>query len=284
MLYYSVKPLSLLISILFIIIHCKSLIVNQFMSHIHLIKKENYGIIQMDREKANPMNHEFVAGMRIALKNFTEDDSIQGAIINGKENFFSAGLDLPELYEYDEKQFESFWRNFMDLVCDLVAFDKPLVASINGHSPAGGCIIAIGCDYRIMADGKYKIGLNEIPIGLVVPRGVFDIYSFWIGRKTAYQYLMEGKLYSPEHAKEIGLVDEVVAADKVLETAENKLKQYLTYEQNGWRATKRQLKHDQLKSISSISDFEMKTMLQQWWSEPVRKIVGQFVENLKKKS
>ncbi len=253
------------------------------MSHIHLIKKENYGIIQMDREKANPMNYEFVAGLRIALKNLLEDDSIQGVIINGKENFFSAGLDLPELYEYDEKQFEKFWRNFMDLICDLVAFDKPLIASINGHAPAGGCIIAIGCDYRVMAEGNYKIGLNEIPIGIVVPRGIFDIYSFWIGRKTAYQYLMEGKLFSPEHAKEIGLVDEIVPADKVLEAAETKLKQYLKYEQNGWRITKRQLRQDQLKSISSISDFEMKTFLQQWWSQPVRTLLGQFVENLKKK-
>jgi Delta3-Delta2-enoyl-CoA isomerase len=253
------------------------------MAHIHLIKKENYGIIQMDREKANPMNHEFVAELRIALKNFSEDDSIQGAIINGKENFFSAGLDLPELYTYDEKQFEKFWRNFMDLVSDLVAFDKPLIASINGHAPAGGCIIAIGCDYRVMAEGKYKIGLNEIPIGIVVPRGVFDIYSFWIGRRTAFQYLMEGKLFSPEHAKMIGLVDEIVPADKVLEAAETKLKQYLQYEQNGWRLTKRQLKQDQLKSISSISEFEMKTFQKQWWSEPVRTLVGKFVEQLKKK-
>lgn len=253
------------------------------MSHIHLIKKENYGIIQMDREKANPMNYEFIAGLRIALKNLLEDDSIHGAIINGKENFFSAGLDIPELYTYDEMQFEKFWRNFMELVCDLVAFDKPLVASINGHAPAGGCILAIGCDYRVMADGKFKIGLNEIPVGIVVPRGIFDIYSFWIGRKRAYQYIMEGKLYSPEHAKEIGLVDEIVSADKVLEAAETKLKQYLKFEQNGWRMTKRQAKQDQLKSISSISDFEMNTFLNQWWSEPVRTIIGQFVENLKKK-
>ena len=253
------------------------------MSHVHLIKKENYGIIQMDRDKANAMNHELVAGLRIALKNLLEDDSIHGAIINGKENFFSAGLDLPELYTYDEQQFESFWKNFMELVCDLVAFDKPLIASINGHSPAGGCIIAIGCDYRVMAEGNYKIGLNEIPIGIVVPRGIFDIYSYWIGRKTAYQYLMEGKLYSVEHAKEIGLVDDIVAADKVLETAEAKLKQYLKYEQNGWRMTKRQLKHDQLKAISSISEFEMQKFLEQWWSKPVRATVGQFLENLKKK-
>lgn len=252
------------------------------MSHIHLIKKENYGIIQMDREKANPMNHEFVAGLRIALKNLLEDDSIQGVIINGKENFFSAGLDIPELYTYDEKQFEKFWRNFMDLICDLLAFDKPLIASINGHSPAGGCILAIGCDYRVMADGNYKIGLNEIPVGIVVPRGVFDIYSFWIGRKLAYQYLMEGKLYSPQHAKEIGLIDEVVSADKVLEAAENKLKQYLQFDAMSWRITKRQLKHDTLKSISSISDFEMKTFLNQWWSPSVRNGMAQFIEKLKK--
>ncbi|MEZ5026495.1 MAG: enoyl-CoA hydratase/isomerase family protein [Chitinophagales bacterium] len=254
------------------------------MSHIHLIKKDNYAIIQMDREKANPMNYEFVAGLRIALKNLLEDDSIQGAIINGKENFFSAGLDLPELYAYDEQQFEKFWKNFMELVCDLVAFDKPLIASINGHSPAGGCVLAIGCDYRVMAEGNYKIGLNEIPIGLIVPRGIFDIYSYWIGKKLAFQYLMEGKLYSPEHAKEIGLVDEVVPGENVLETAEKKLKQYLQYEQNGWRTTKRQFKREQLQSISSISDFEMKTMLRQWWSAPVRSIVEKFVENLKKKN
>lgn len=253
------------------------------MSHIHLIKKENYGIIQMDREKANPMNHEFVAGLRIALKNFLEDDSIKGVIINGKENFFSAGLDLPELYGYDEIQFEKFWRNFMDFICDMVAFDKPLIASINGHAPAGGCVIAIGCDYRVMAAGNYKIGLNEIPVGLVLPRGLFEMYSFWLGDRVAYQYALEGKLFSPDHAKEIGLVDEVVPADKVLETAEAKLKQFLSFEQNSWRISKRQMKQQQLKSISSISDFEMNTFMQQWWSAPVRKIIEQFVENLKKK-
>ena len=260
-----------------------SIIQPSTMAHIHLIKKEDYGIIQMDRDKANPMNHEFVAELRIALKNFMEDDSIKGAIINGKENFFSAGLDLPELYTYDEQQFDRFWRNFMELVSDLIAFDKPLIASITGHAPAGGCIIAIGCDYRVMAQGNYKIGLNEIPIGLVVPRGIFDIYSFWIGTKTAFHYLMEGKLFSPEHAKEIGLVDELVPADKVLETSEIKLKQYLKFEQTGWRTTKRQLKQDLLRSVCSISEFEMKLLLKQWWSEPVRKSVGEFVAQLKKK-
>jgi enoyl-CoA hydratase/carnithine racemase len=253
------------------------------MAFIHLIRKEDFAVIQMDRDKANPMNQSFVSELRSVLKECLSDDAIKGVIINGKENFFSAGLDLPELYHYTEQEFSVFWKDFMGLVCDLVSFDKPLVASITGHAPAGGCIIAIGCDYRVMAEGNYKIGLNEIPVGIIVPRGVFDIYSYWIGRGRAFNYLMEGKLYSPEHAKEIGLVDEIVAPSAVLETAENKLRHYLKFEQGGWRMTKRQLKQQQYTSISSITDAEMNMFLQQWWSQPVRAVIGKFVEQLKKK-
>ena len=68
-------------------------------------------------------------------------------------------------------------RNFMELVCDLVAFDKPLIASINGHDLQEAAS-RYCCDYRVMADGNFKSGLNEIPVGIVVPRGIFDIYSF----------------------------------------------------------------------------------------------------------
>ncbi len=253
------------------------------MAFIHLIKKENYAIIQMDREKANPINQSFVSELRDVLKECLSDDQIKGAIINGKENFFSAGLDLPELYNYNEQEFSVFWKDFMGLVSDLVSFNKPLVASITGHAPAGGCIIAICCDYRVMAEGNYKIGLNEIPVGIIVPRGIFDIYSFWIGQRRAFNYLMEGKLYSPQHAMEIGLVDEVVSPVDVLATSENKLKKYLQFEQTGWRMTKRQLKHNQLVAMSSISTAEMDMFLQQWWSEPVRAIIGNFVQQLKKK-
>jgi enoyl-CoA hydratase/carnithine racemase len=252
------------------------------MAHIHLIPKENYAIIQIDREKSNPMNYELVAELRIALKSIQEDNDIKGAILNGKENFFSAGLDIPELFTYDEKQFEKFWLNFMDLVADLIAFDKPLVASITGHAPAGGCILAIGCDYRVMAEGNFKIGLNEIPVGIIVPRGIFDLYSFWIGRKRAYQYLMEGKLYSPEHAMEIGLIDEVCPKELVLVQAETQLKKYIQYNENAWRQTKRQLRFDLLESMHSISDFDMKIFQQQWWAPETRAIMQGFIDKLKK--
>jgi 3,2-trans-enoyl-CoA isomerase len=252
------------------------------MEFITLNRKENYAIITMKRGKSNPINQQFVTEFNQTLYEILEDEDIFGAVIVGQDNFFSAGLDIPELYQYNGAEFNKFWRSFMHLILSISKFNKPLVAAITGHAPAGGCIIANGCDYRVMADGNYKIGLNEIPVGIVVPRGVYAQYSVWLGERNAYQYLMEGKLYSPSHAKEIGLVDEVVALEQVLEVAENKLKQYLQYEQNGWRMTKAQLRNNVITIMESMSEEEMNIFQQQWWSNPVRNMMQAFIEKLKK--
>jgi 3,2-trans-enoyl-CoA isomerase len=252
------------------------------MEFITINRKENYAIIAMKRGKSNPINQQFVTEFNQTLYEILEDEDILGAVIVGQDNFFSAGLDIPELYQYNGAEFNKFWRSFMHLILSISKFNKPLVAAITGHAPAGGCIIANGCDYRVMADGNYKIGLNEIPVGIVVPRGVYAQYSVWLGERNAYQYLMEGKLYSPSHAKEIGLVDEVVALEQVLEVAENKLKQYLQYEQNGWRMTKAQLRNNVIKIMESMSEEEMNIFQQQWWSNPVRNMMQTFIEKLKK--
>lgn len=252
------------------------------MEYIHIIKKENYAIIEMKRGKSNPINQQFVTEFNQSLQEILEDEDIDGAVIVGQERFFSAGLDIPELFQYNGAEFNKFWRSFMHMILSLSKFNKPLVAAITGHAPAGGCIIANGCDYRVMAEGEYKIGLNEIPVGIIVPCGVYAQYSVWLGTKNAYQYLMEGKLYSPAHAKEIGLVDELVPMEMVLEKAEQKLKQYLQYEQNGWRTTKSQLRKHVIDTMESLSEDEMNLFQQQWWSEPVRNMMQQFIEKLKK--
>ncbi|MBK7640026.1 MAG: enoyl-CoA hydratase/isomerase family protein [Bacteroidetes bacterium] len=74
-----------------------------------------------------------------------------------------------------------FGRDFSKFLITISKFPKPLVAAITGHSPAGGCIIGICCDYRVMAKGNYKIGLNEIPVGIIVPKGIMALYSRCIG-------------------------------------------------------------------------------------------------------
>jgi enoyl-CoA hydratase/carnithine racemase len=253
------------------------------METIQLIKKEHYSIIQLDRGKSNPINAQMVAELRSAVAELAADEKVKGAILAGKEHFFSAGLDLPELITYSHAEFETFWKEFMYLLRDLLAFPKPLIAAITGHSPAGGCVLAIGCDYRIMAAGNYKIGLNEVPVGIIVPRHLFDIYAFWVGQHRAYQFLLEGRLLEPQQASDAGLIDLVLPADQVLEAAERKLQQYMAFNTNAWSQTKLNLRRKLIETANSLTEDEFKVLLDHWWHPDTQQMLHGFAERLKKK-
>ena len=244
--------------------------------------KDGYAIITLDRGKANPINDQMVTELRQLIKEYQESDSVNGVILNGKENFFSAGLDVIELFGYDEAKMKSFWQNFFEMIYDLASFRKPLIASITGHSPAGGCVLAVCCDYRVMAEGKYTIGLNEIPVGILVNDSISSLYALWMGERTAYQYLMEGRLMSVQEAQENGLIDEVVAPDQVLATAEAKMKHYLQFGHDVWQNSKMMLRKNVLDRIMSDSEAKLEASLKQWWNPVTRKTLETMIVRLKK--
>ncbi len=212
------------------------------------------------------------------------DAAVSGLILHGKEGFFSAGLDLISLYEYNEAEVRRFWHTFIDVVATLVAFDKPAVAAITGHSPAGGCVLAICCDYRVMAEGDYVIGLNEVPVGIIVPESIFHLYGFWLGQAKAYRYLLEGKLLKPQEALQAGLVDEVVDARRIRTAAERQLHHYTQYEWNTWRQSKRNMRRELVDRFNNTNRQEtVEAVLKQWWSPATRSILKTIIDNLKKR-
>lgn len=253
------------------------------METLTLNQKENYSILTFDRGRSNPMNLQMFEEMIEVLKSLKNDNSSQALIIAGKENFFSSGLDLPEIMTYDREKTRQFWKTFMDLIIELVAYPKPLVAAITGHSPAGGCIVAIACDYRIMGAGNFKIGLNEIPVGIVVPRHIFELYAFWLGKHRAYQYLMEGKLMNPQQASDAGLIDVVVPSEQVLETAERKISHYLKYDQKTWSASKMNLKTDIINTVTNYDETLLDKVVDHWFHPNTQSILNGFVAMLQKK-
>src|SRR5207237_3035279 len=127
------------------------------MSTFQLIVNDGLAIIALDRGRSNPINHQMVKELTACIKNLDGDDSVGGLIITGKDGFFSSGVDLIEAYDYNEVQISEFWFDFLAMQNTLAAFKKPMVAAVSGHSPAGGCVLAICCDYRIMAEGKFII-------------------------------------------------------------------------------------------------------------------------------
>lgn len=251
------------------------------MNTIKVTIREKVAIISLDRGKSNAMNKEMIDELISFMVNIEGDDSIAGAILTGKEGFFTAGLDLIELYDYDEEQMKSFWISFLKLVSTLTAFKKPLVNAISGHSPAGGCVMALCCDYRVMAEGKYIIGLNEVPVGIIVPDSIFELYAFWIGKAKAYNFILEGKLLSVEEAKSVGLINATADISVLMTVAEKQMRTFLQYDKKTWQQTKLNLRKDLIEKVSQDQTEMLEIMLKQWWSPTTRSILKTIITNLK---
>lgn len=246
--------------------------------------QDNIATVTLNRGKSNAINREMVLELSNIFNALENDENVGAVILTGKENFFSAGLDLIELYHYDESQVEEFWKLFLDLATQLTAFKKPLIAAINGHSPAGGCVLALCCDARIMNEGRHIIGLNEVPVGIVVPNSIFKLYAFWLGEANAYRNLLEGKLFTPDEALKISLVDELTNNSKqLMQRATQIAKKYLSYEINTWQQSKLNIRKSLIDSTQSTSNEELELMLNQWWSLGTRTILKTLIEKLQKK-
>jgi len=253
------------------------------MNTIKVTIKDRLAIITLNRGKSNALNREMITELDDMLTNISSDPTIGGVMIAGQENFFSAGLDLIELYGYTEEEAKTFWDLFLKFIANITAFRKPLVAAINGHSPAGGCVIAMACDTRVMAEGKFIIGLNEVPVGITVPHSIFELYSFWIGKANATRSLLEGKLFSPEEALTIGLVDEVVRQESIQTAAERRIRKYMAFEPNTWQQSKLNIRKELIAATSADQSEMLELMLKQWWSPATRTILKTIIDNLQKK-
>jgi enoyl-CoA hydratase/carnithine racemase len=225
-----------------------------------------------------------VRELAAAIKNLEADSQVGGMILTGKQGFFSSGVDLMDAYDYDEPQAREFWTDFFDLQTKLISFKKPMVAAISGHSPAGGCVLAVCCDYRLMAEGEYIIGLNEIPVGIIVPESIFKVYAFWIGQQKAYQYLLEGKLITVNEAVKIGLIDEVCASADLMPMALKKLKTYLQFNPVTWSQSKLNLRNELISNLNTDQTATLDQMLAQWWAPETRVTLEAIIQNLKSRS
>jgi len=253
------------------------------MNTIKVSVKDRLATITLSRGKSNALNRELITELDDMLKNISADDNIGGVILTGTAPFFSAGLDLVELYGYNEEEAKSFFQLFFSFTANIVSFKKPIIAAISGHSPAGGCVIALACDARVMAEGQFIIGLNEVPVGIIVPNSIFQLYSFWIGKAEATRSLLTGKLYQPEEALSVGLVDELVRNESLLTAAERKIKKFMELEHNTWSESKLNIRAELIAAMKTDQSETLDKMLKQWWSPATRHILKTILENLQRK-
>jgi len=185
---------------------------------LHIQFHEAVAEIRMDRPPANALNRELVERLLAALET-ARMDGAHAIVLTGRPGMFSGGLDVPELLALDRRHIEAFWGLFFGLTRQLAASPVPVIAAVSGHAPAGGAVLALNCDWRIGVPGKYRIGLNEVQVGLPVPGTVLVALQEAVGPRLARRMATRGEMLSMEEAAAVGLLDELVAPDQLLATA-----------------------------------------------------------------
>jgi 3,2-trans-enoyl-CoA isomerase len=172
--------------------------------------------LRLSRGKVNALNQAVVDQLRKVLKDYESDPEITAIILTGTGSFFSFGFDVPEFFSASKKQFIEYLMSFTDLYKYIFQYPKPVIAALNGHTIAGGCMLALACDYRVMVTGKAKISLNEISFGASVPAGSAEMLRFWVGNANATEVLFSGAMYSAEEGMRLGLVQRVATKEELI--------------------------------------------------------------------
>ncbi|MDP5061880.1 MAG: enoyl-CoA hydratase/isomerase family protein [Maribacter sp.] len=254
------------------------------MKTLEITYKDDYAIVQMNRGKVNAINAEMVNELSTTFRDLEKNVAVKGVILTGQPHYFSAGLDLIELYQYDKEQITHFFTVFGALYLQLVQFKKPFISAITGHSPAGGCVLAVASDNRYMAEGdKYVIGLNEVAVNIQISQNLTEAYAFWMGDGLASRYILEGKLLSGKEALAAGLVDELVPLENVLERAEKQMKIYMRADQEILINTKAKLRKHLLDKLDLNAETSLKEASELWWKPEIRAKMKAYVESFSSK-
>src|SRR5450432_3142857 len=176
--------------------------------------------LRLARPPVNALDPELVRQLRAAVESAPAQGA-RGLMLSGRPGMFSAGLDVPALLQLDREELVAFWKDFFGLCATLASSPIPVVAAIGGHSPAGGAVLSIFCDYRVMARSSdpakpFRIGLNEVQVGLSVPECIQIALRRLIGGYRAERLMVSGSMLDSEQALAIGFVDELAEAEHVV--------------------------------------------------------------------
>jgi enoyl-CoA hydratase/carnithine racemase len=172
--------------------------------------------IRMARAPVNALDLDLCRALRDAIAGAPAAGA-RGIVLSGAQGMFSAGVDVPSLITRDREGVRAFWDAFFEVCGALACSPVPVVAAITGHSPAGGAVLSLFCDYRVMAHGIYKIGLNEVQVGLPVPESIQFALRRVVGNYRAERMLVSGAMVDADQARAIGLVDELAAVEQVVQ-------------------------------------------------------------------
>jgi enoyl-CoA hydratase len=220
----------------------------------------------MTHGKANTLDIEFCEAITGRLEEYRHA-STQALVFIGHGQIFSAGVDLLRVLEGGPVYLKTFLPALRTVLETLFCYPKPVVAAINGHAVAGGCVLACAADYRLMAQQTGRIGVPELLVGVPFPTMVLEIMRGVVAPQHLPSLLYRGAMIDPAKALECGLVDALADSGTLLEQAIAAAETLAALPQLAFALTKRQLREPIMKRAREDGpEFDM--AVQKLWEEP----------------
>jgi len=247
---------------------------------IEVTHQGDVAILTMVHGKANALTTEFCDGLAARVK---EAGAARAVVITGTGRIFSAGVDLPRLLDGGPSYVREFLPALHRLYDTIFFHPKPIVAAVNGHAVAGGCVLACAADARLMADNNSRIGVTELLVGVPFPPLAFEIMRYVAAPQFFPAIIFSGATFLPTDAKARGLIDESVAPEALMERALAAAETLAALSPSAFALTKRQMRQPVAeRTASNARDFGDK-VTETWTAQHTLDYVRDYVARTLKK-
>ena len=242
---------------------------------LRLENQEPVARLVMNHGKVNVMDIEFCRELVQHLE-ILENDSSQVLILSGNERVFSAGIDLKRWLSESDDYIEPFLVELERVMERIFLFPKPVIAMIEGHAVAGGCMMAAACDFRLIAP-EARIGIPEMRVGVPLPMMAIEIMRFVANTKDFQAVVNVGRMFEGGEAVAAGLANEVVSKAKLPTRADQVAEEFGEIPAAAFRMTKQQSRAPVMRQVAENRAAFFAEYLKIWRSPVTRASIQRYV-------
>jgi enoyl-CoA hydratase/carnithine racemase len=222
--------------------------------------------LALDRPPVNALDPDLIGKLRKALVQAAKGGP-RAVVLSGREGVFSAGLDLPRFLELDRAGARLAWLELFGVLRALARSPIPVACAITGHAVAGGCALALFCDWRVMAEGDVRIGLSEVRVGVRMPQPIVAAAAHVVGARQAERLCTSAALLPAAEALRIGLVDELAPGARVRQRALEWARGTLELPAAALRKTRALARRGLAAPFRKLDEEALELFLDEWFSE-----------------
>ncbi len=223
-------------------------------SPVEFREEQNYCLIRLDDGKVNAISPALAAELNAALDQ--AEAAAKVVVIAGRAGKFSAGFDLSVMGQGGDPMM-ALLRTGAGLSLRMLRFPTPVIIACSGHALALGALLLLSADYRIGIEGNYKIGLNEVAIGMTLPYFGVELVRSRLAKTHLNRAAVQAEIFDPAGAVEAGYLDETVAPEELLDRATAHAQQLAGLDMTAHKATKERVRADLYCALEAAIESEL---------------------------